>query len=113
MRYNQECFSKEQVEAKSHLKLLSLLFELDMMDQDGYHDIHVWNDGETLVVEWFYKFYDSDISPEKFMFVDTDEAVVKEVYLPDGTTAFAANDKEAEELKNNWLESHSKSEDED
>ena len=40
--YNQEYFTREQVEQGLHLNFIKTLLELDGYDRDGVHDIHIY-----------------------------------------------------------------------
>ena len=105
--FNQESFMPYEVKQGKHIKFLKALLSLDAVgeevDYDKYHDIHIWNDGYCLVIDWCDHWYDNNIETSSFQFVDSDELVVKEVILPDNSTVYASSEEEAKELLDEFL----------
>ena len=104
--YNQEYFTREQVEQGLHLNFIKTLLDLDNYDRDGIHDIHMYKEEEAVIVEWCFKWYDKSIGNDRFEFLGEDDVVMTEVYLPDNSSVYVRNEDEEKEVLEDWLKEH-------
>lgn len=76
--YNQQYFSKKDIEKGLHTEFINFL--LEKLRTDEYHvDIHiVQEDNGTIAVEWIRQRYNLEDDMGSFKFVDGDQAIVPE-----------------------------------
>ena len=105
---NRQYFSKQDVEAGLHLKFIDFL--LSNFESNEYRvDMHVYHeDCSAIVVEWERQLWQHIDEMGKFVYIEEDERVLKEVTLPDNTWTYAENDKEADALIKEWHKQHKK-----
>ena len=80
MDYNRQYFSKEDIKAGLHLKLIDFL--LSNFESKEYRvDLHVYHeDCGAIVVEWIRQLWKHIDEMGKFVFLAGDEEIVKEQY---------------------------------
>lgn len=103
--YNQQSFSREQIEMGLHLDLIHYLisYNINRDNHENYYDIHITTDGESTMVEWTTIEFDNHGDCGKFEFVNYDEVVLKERYLPDNSTVFVRDEEEYQEQLDEFL----------
>ena len=99
LNVNYQYFTKEEVDAGLHLKLINYLLGYNF-DPNSHSqvEIHIYNeDCDAIYVEW------ADTSfGEGFKYVDEDHAVLKELIFPDNHTEYV-HDEDEEEIYEEWL----------
>lgn len=75
MQYNQQYFSKKDVERGLHIKLIQFL--LDNFESSEYRvDMHVYHeDCGAIVVEWNRQLWNQEDEMGKFVFLASDEHI--------------------------------------
>jgi len=106
--YNRIYFNKNDVAAGLHLKFVNFL--LSNLETSDYRvDVHIFTeDCDAIVVEFARQLWDCIDDMGKFEFVNGDEAVVKEVILPDNTFTYADSEEEAKSLIDDWYKARKK-----
>jgi len=105
---NRVYFNKNDIENNLHLKFIQFL--LKTLETADYRvDIHVYNeDCGAVVVEFVRQLWNEIEEFEHFVVIDGDEAIVKEVILPDSTLTYATSEVEADKLIKEWYKTHNK-----
>lgn len=103
---NRQVFNTSKENYKEHLnRLLETLFAYNTdFANEGYNDIHIYQEEMFIIVEWTEVPYLGEWGG-RFKFVDEDEAVMKEVNFPDGHYEFVFPEDVDETLKE-WHEKH-------
>lgn len=81
---NSQSFSPEEVKKGLLKDLLNYLLDYNKKSEHGYYDIHITSDSYCTIVEWAHVLYQFKDEEGKFVYVDSDGVVLKEVRLPDG-----------------------------
>lgn len=110
---NQYYFFPEQVKRGEHIKLISFLLEQSKRETEEdidarafFNDIHIYQEDDSVIVEWIQHFYNEDYTEGRFAFIDDEHIVMKEVWLPDNSSTYAYDDDEAQEILDDWLKDH-------
>lgn len=100
---NRMYFSSDEVKKGNHLKLIETLLSLD--SDRTYCDIHLYQEEDAIVVEWDNVYYSMSNESGRFVYLNPDEVVMKEVLLPDNTYQYIFPEEE-KELFSNFLQEH-------
>lgn len=104
MEVNSQYFSKEQVEAGEMTEFINVLLKQCHGKGNRYNDIHIKpEDCEAFSVEWINVPWDNAYGGS-FQYVDEDQAVMTEFYLPDSSSGWFWSEAEFNEFLKDWLE---------
>lgn len=103
--YNTMSFSREAMKEGLHLELITYLVNYHLNNDDYFNDVHITTDGETLIVEWEQVPYDHSFGGS-FQYIEEDCLVMRDVELPDGSSAFIFQDEDPKEYIQSWLKEH-------
>ncbi len=102
---NSMYFDKKDIESGLFIKFLNHLIEYNLESNEHYLDIHIKKeDCEAMIIEWVQNSYDYEFS--KFVELNEDECVMKEIHFPDGHYEYASCEAEEKELWDNWINEH-------
>lgn len=101
---NTQAFTPEEVEKGVMDKFLKHLLELSNELEDSHLDIHITTDGFCTIIEWLDVF-DSYDDSAKFVLLNSDEVIMKEVDFPDNHYEYMFAEEVEERLKE-WHKEH-------
>lgn len=105
MSLNSQVFTPEDCKKGLDIELLKTLLHISDALDEAFLDIHIKSDGYCRIIEWDKVYFDSGFENSKFEYLQADELVMKELYLPDGTYTYVDRGEEEEYLAN-WLQEH-------
>lgn len=106
MNVNSQYFDKEQIEAGEMQHLLEFLMNEAYGKGKYYNDIHIKpSDCGAFTVEWVQVPWDHDFGGS-FQYVDSDEVVMKECEMPDGSYQYFKTDDDFLEAVQEFLNEH-------
>ena len=64
---------------------ISSLVEHNMKSMNDYADIHIYQEETLIIVEWTQVFYDDDFPQDRFVLLDSEHSLIKELIMPDNS----------------------------
>lgn len=102
---NSQWFSRKEVEKGLHLQFIKNLSDISNAKENGYFEILISSDGESICVEWLERDYKGEDCEGRFAHLDYDEVIMKEVHFPDNHYEYLLPE-EVDEVFNEWLKEH-------
>ncbi len=97
-------FNSKEIENGLFNDFLNSLIQYNQKSDDYYLDIHIKAEDNSLIIEWIQNPYNWESS--KFVEINEDEYVMKEVRLPDGHYEYVRDEEEEKELWDSWIKDH-------
>lgn len=66
-------------------KFIASLLQHNIESMDDYADIHIYQEETLIIVEWTQIFYDDDFPQNRFVLLDDEHALIKELIMPDNS----------------------------
>lgn len=103
--YNEEAFLPEDVEKGLHIKFIKALLQISSELSESYYDIHITTDSYCTIVQWCNHSCDGECGGS-FEYVDEDKVIAEAIYFPNGTTMYAFDEEEKDNLINEFIKEH-------
>lgn len=101
---NSMYFNSKEIEDGLFSDFLNSLIQYNQKSNDYYLDIHIKSEDSALIIEWIQNSYNWESS--KFVELNEDECVMKEIHFPDGHYEYASCEAVEKELWNDWINEH-------
>lgn len=104
---NRQFFSKDDVSNGAFDAFLKALIAFGVASKSHYNDIHIANaDDGAVSLEWEEVSYSHHEEEGEFVFLEANQAVFKEVLMPDGSSQYVMDGCDEEKLLEEWLKTH-------
>lgn len=104
---NRQFFSKDDVLNGAFDAFLKALIAFGVASKSHYNDIHIVNaDDGAVDLEWEEVSYSHREEEGEFVFLEANQAVFKEVLMPDGSSQYVMDDGDEAKLLKEWLKLH-------